>query len=147
MVDIAPTVLHQLGLAVNPAWNLDGRSFAAGGAPPARPAARVRLRSRRPALELAVEAAKGAPALDAVRLRLPRGLALRRGARARVNGRRAGRGRVRVTRRALAVTLPPGARRVLVRVRLGGFRARFRRTVPGVGHRGRRRGARSAGSR
>ena len=76
VVDIAPTVVHQLGLTVDPAWNLDGRSFVTAGPPPPRPAARVRVRSRRPALELAVEAAKGAPALGAVRLRLPRGLTL-----------------------------------------------------------------------
>ncbi len=130
VVDIAPTVVHQLGLKVNPAWNLDGRSFVTTGPPPPRPAARVRVRSRRPALELAVEAAKGAPALSAVRLRLPRGLALRRGARARVNGRRTGRRRVRVARHALAITLPAGARTLQVRVPLRRLPRRLPRSLP-----------------
>ena len=126
VVDIAPTVVRQLGLAVDPAWNLDGRSFVAAGPPPPRPAARVRLRTRRPVLELAVEAARGAPALGAVRLRLPRGLTLRRGARARVNGRRLGRARVRTARHAVAITAPAGATRILVRVGL----RRLPRTLP-----------------
>ena len=129
VVDVAPTVLHQLGLAVQPGWNLDGRSFVAGGPPPARPAARVRLRSRRPALELVAEAASRAPALASVRLRLPRSVSLRSGARARVNGRRVGRSRFRVARHGLRITLPAGARRLLVRVPLRRMPRRSPRTV------------------
>ena len=108
VVDVAPTVLHQLGLAVQPGWNLDGRSFVAGGAPPARPAARVRLRSRRPALELVAEAASRAPALASVRLRLSRSVTLRSAARARVNGRRVGRSRLRVPTTACVSRCRPG---------------------------------------
>lgn len=117
VVDVAPTTLHQLGLDVDPAWNLDGRSFVAGGPPPARPSARGRLRlgSGRPTLELAVDAARGAAGIGSVRVQLPRGLALRRGTRVRVRG-----GRVKVARRALRVTLPAGgSRRVLVRTGRG----------------------------
>ncbi len=117
VVDIAPTVLHQLGLAANPAWNLDGRSFVTGATPPPRPAARARLRLRggSPSLELAVDAASGAPAVGSVRVALPRGLALRRGTRLRVRN-----GKVKVARRAIRVTLAAGgSRRVLVKVRRG----------------------------
>ena len=130
VVDIAPTVLHQLGLAANPGWNLDGRSFVAGAAPPRRPAARLRLRSRR--LELVVERATGAPALEAVRLRLPKGMALARGARARADGRRVARGRLRVTTHAVRLTPPPGATRVLVRAPLRRLARSRPRTLPAV---------------
>ena len=109
VVDIAPTVLHQLGLAVNPDVE-PGRSLvrrrrcasrppggagaaalAAPGAGAGRGGGQGRAGDRRPAPE-------PAPRADTAG-----------GARARVNGRRAGRGRVKVTRRALAVTPPPGA--------------------------------------
>ena len=125
VVDIAPAVLHGLGLAADPAWNLDGRSFAAGGAPPRRPAARVRLRLRggRPELALAVDAAPGAPAVSTMRLALPRGLTLLRGARVRGQG-----GRVNVARRALRVTAPAGGARRLA-ARTGSGRLRISRAL------------------
>ena len=117
VVDIAPTVLHQLGLAANPAWNLDGRSLVTGATPPARPGARARLRLRggKPTLELAVDAAPGAPAVASARLALPRGLALRRGTRLRVRG-----GSVKMARKAIRVTLTRGgSRRALVKTPRG----------------------------
>jgi hypothetical protein len=132
VVDVAPAVLHGLGLAANPAWNLDGRSFAAGGPPPRRPGARVRLRlhGSRPVLALAADAAPGAPALTTVRLALPRGLTVRRGTRVRGQG-----GRVKVARRALRVTATAGgARRLAARTAKGrlrisrGLLRRLRRT-------------------
>jgi hypothetical protein len=139
VVDVAPTVLHQLGLATNPAWNLDGSSFVGGAPPPPPPTVRatLRLRSGRPSLTLAAQAFKGAPAVASVRVTLPAGLALRHGtrkrptARARANGRRLARTRVRVARRAVRVDLPAkGAGRVLVRTgprRLAVTRALVRR--------------------
>ena len=36
VVDIAPTVLHQLGVLIDPTWNLDGRSFVSATPPPPR---------------------------------------------------------------------------------------------------------------
>ena len=128
VVDVAPTVLHQLGLAASPAWNLDGRSFVAAKPPPPPPAASatLRLRSGRPTLSLRVLAEKGAPNVGSLRIQLPPGLSLRHGtrrrptARARADGRRLSKSRVRVARRALAVRLPAkGSARVLVKTRRG----------------------------
>src|SRR5204862_514589 len=114
VVDIAPTVLHQLGLATDPAWNLDGSSFVGAKPPPPPPAVRatLRLRSGAPSLTVAAQSFPGAPGVGSVRVALPAGLALRHGtrrhptARARANGRRLTRSRVRVARRALRVVLP-----------------------------------------
>jgi hypothetical protein len=124
VVDVAPTVLHQLGLGVDPAWRLDGSSFVGTKPPPPPPTVRatLRLASGRPSLTVAAQAFAGAPAVSSLRVTLPGGLALRHGsrkrpaARARANGRRLARARVHVARRAMRVNLPArGAARVLAR--------------------------------
>jgi hypothetical protein len=139
VVDIAPTVLHQLGLATDPAWNLDGSSFVGAKPPPPPPAVRatLRLRRGRPSLTVAAQAYAGAPAVGSLRVALPAGLRLLHGtrahptARARAGGRLLRHGRVRVARRAMRASLPAaGANRVLVRTgarRLAVSRALARR--------------------
>jgi hypothetical protein len=85
-----------------------------------------RLRSRRPALKLTVRPRKGAPELRKVRLRLPRALHVRssrvaRGLRARGDGRRI---KATLTRKGvLKARAPGGAKRIVVRLRKGAFRA------------------------
>jgi hypothetical protein len=110
VVDIAPTVLHQLGLRVRPGWKLDGRSLSRAK-PPSYALARVSPRrgGRRLLLRLALGAA---PRATSAVVRLPAGLRLVGGPgalRARVNGR-------------LAKARKAGARAAVVRI--GGRRLR-----------------------
>lgn len=96
VVDVLPTVLHQLGLRTPRAWGVDGRSLSRA-APPS--AASARLRGGR----LAVRHRLGsAPGVTTAVLRLPAGMTFAGAATARVNGRRA--------------ACAPGARSVAVRV-------------------------------
>ncbi|WP_320672882.1 alkaline phosphatase family protein [Patulibacter defluvii] len=150
VVDIAPTVLHQLRLPVDPAWNLDGRSFVPTPVPPdpepplppADPAARARLTGGgvRPALTLTVTAADGASALRSLRVRLPAGVRMHGGSRrliARGDGRALSAARKRVGRRTLVVRARGGVTRTLsLRTRAGGLR------LTAAGRRTARRGGR-----
>jgi predicted AlkP superfamily pyrophosphatase or phosphodiesterase len=72
VVDVAPTVLHQLGLGVDPAWRLDGSSFVGTKPPPPPPTVRatLRLASGRPSLTVAAQAYAGAPAVSSLRVSL-----------------------------------------------------------------------------
>ncbi|WP_205696868.1 alkaline phosphatase family protein [Conexibacter sp. SYSU D00693] len=92
VVDLAPSVFVRLGVAVERAWDLDGRAFTTAPAVPA-PTAAVRRRGR--TLRITVRAPAGAPAL--------RSVAVRGGA-------------ARASRRVRAAD---GARRVRLTVRLG----------------------------
>jgi hypothetical protein len=95
VVDILPTVLHQIGLRTRARWNIDGRSLSK-----ARPAsaASARLRGRK---HLITRLRLGYPprAARSVRLRLP---VPATSATARLNGRRV---KVRVAGRSLVVSL------------------------------------------
>ena len=124
-----PPCCTSWGWRCSPAWNLDGRSFVAGGPPPGGPAASVRLRSRR----ADAGAGRRGGAAGARRWRpcacgCPAAWRCGRGTRARVDGRRVGRARLKVARRALRITLPPERRRLLVRVPL----RRLPRTLPRI---------------
>jgi hypothetical protein len=79
VVDIQPTVLHQLGLPVPRAWKLDGRSLSQARPPSS---AGARLRGHRLTVSLKLGAA---PRARNVRFRLPAGLRAT-AATARVNG-------------------------------------------------------------
>ena len=117
VVDINPTVEHQLGITVRRAWNLDGRSLVRGKLLPAPPKVGVvlRLRNGEPTLSLVARSRKGAPRIRSLRLKLARGMRLRRGVSGRADGRSR---RVRVSRRALSVRVAgKGARRILVAAR------------------------------
>jgi hypothetical protein len=101
VVDVAPTALHQLALQVDPAWNLDGRSFVAAPAPPpGRPVASWRRHRR----SVVVTVGRGGgPALRSLRVDLPRMRIL--SARGRSDGRitrtkRAGRRTASITVRS-----------------------------------------------
>jgi hypothetical protein len=104
VVDLAPTVLHQLGLRVRSGWKLDGRSLSRER-PPSYALARVSPRrgGRRFLLRLALGSA---PRTRSAVVRLPSGLRLAGGPgalRARVNGR-------------LGTVRKRGARSAIVRV-------------------------------
>jgi len=117
IVDLAPTVIHQLGLRVDPRWRLDGRPLT-GVRPPSSATAAVRAR------RLAARVVLGTPRRARwVRLRLPAGVRLAGGAAltVKVNGR-AARG-VRAAGRT--ITVRPGGkplRRLLVRSARAGVR-------------------------
>ncbi|MGE4426976.1 MAG: hypothetical protein AB7G37_11040, partial [Solirubrobacteraceae bacterium] len=132
VTDIAPTVLHQLRVPQDPAWNLDGRSFVATPVPadpePATDAGcllRGTGRAARPGL--VVTAGGGSASLRTVRVTLPVGASLRDGTaavRARADGRivrsRAARG---ATRRTVTVRVPAdGVERLSLRIRPGHLR-------------------------
>jgi hypothetical protein len=102
VVDIQPTVLHQLGLRVSPGWKLDGRSLSKARPPSS---ASAKLRRHRLTVRLKLGAA---PRARKVRFRLPAGLRAT-DATARVNG-------------ALATAGAKG-RKVTVRVREGRVRS------------------------
>jgi hypothetical protein len=81
VVDLLPTVLHQLGLRTPRAWGIDGRTLSRA-APPS--AASARLRGGR----LTVRHRLGsAPRVTTAVLRLPAGTRFTGAVRARVNGR------------------------------------------------------------
>ena len=86
VVDIAPTVLRQLGLPVRPAWKLDGRPLSRSRG---TSSALVAVRGSGAARRLAVSLRLGsAPAgVRSVVLRLPRGVEVAGSVRALVNGR------------------------------------------------------------
>ena len=108
VVDIAPTVLARLGIAIDPAWKLDGRPFSTAAAAP-RPTAKARRRARR--LTLTVRAPAGAQPLRVVALKLPKGMTVRA-------VRMAPRGRVRTSRRRVRVRTSGTTRRLRIKVRL-----------------------------
>ena len=85
-MDIAPTVLRQLGLPVRPAWKLDGRPLSRSrGTSSALVAVRGRGAARRLAVSLRLA---GAPAgVRSVVLRLPASVEVAGSVRALVNGR------------------------------------------------------------
>ena len=128
VVDIAPTVLHQLAIPVDPAWRLDGRSFVRAAPPPPPPAATARLRIGRRGHSLAarVITVAGAPRIASVAIALPPGLSLagaagsRPAVQVRADGRLVGRDRLRVTRRRIQVRLrAAGAGHVVLRIPRG----------------------------
>ena len=100
VVDILPTVLHQLGLSTPASWNIDGRSLSSAR-PPSSASARLRGRKR-----LLARLRFGVPPSGArsVVLRLP---AAASSATARLNGRRV---KSRLARRTLVIRL--GKRRL-----------------------------------
>jgi hypothetical protein len=114
VVDIAPTVLHQLGLPV-PA-GLDGRSFVTAPPPdpPRDPTARC-AQSRRRTLTCRIRRGVGAPPLVRARLVLPKSLWLR-GIRASADGRRLD----LVLRGRIATVTVDHADAILVRARSAG---------------------------
>ena len=93
VVDVAPTVLRQLGLPVRPAWKLDGRPLA--GAHPAA-SATVAIRGKGAARRLAASLRlSSAPAgVRSVALRLPAGVKLKSGPVSALGERPAGVGAV-----------------------------------------------------
>lgn len=151
VVDVAPTVLHQLRIAQDPAWNLDGRSFVPTPVPPdpepplppADPGVRGALRGRgAPRLTLTVSAADGAPALRSLRVTLPAGLRMHGGARrltARGDGRALSAARKRAGTRTLRLRARGGTTRTLsLRTARGALR------LTAAGRRTLRRGGRFA---
>ena len=108
VVDVAPTVLRQLGLAVRPSWKLDGRPLARAAGRPrrswrcgrgARAGSPPRFGSRvRP------------PGVRSLVLRLPAGVKVRGPVTALVNGRPVSR---RVGRRTIVTRFSPRAVRKL----------------------------------
>ena len=82
VVDIAPTVLRQLGLPVRPSWKLDGRALSSSGG---KASAVVALRARRLAASLRLTSAPAG--VRSVVLRLPAGVKVTGAVTARVNGR------------------------------------------------------------
>jgi hypothetical protein len=99
VVDIVPTVLHQLGLRTAPAWKLDGRSLSRAR-PPSSAAAS--LRGGRLVARLRLGARPRG--VRAVRVALPPGVRAS-AASLRVNGRRARGARLLAGRRTLAARL------------------------------------------
>jgi hypothetical protein len=71
VVDVAPTVLARLGIAIDPGWKLDGQPFAAATTAPVPVA--VLQRVTRDRLRLRVRARAGAPALRRVVILPPAG--------------------------------------------------------------------------
>lgn len=116
VVDILPTVLHQLGLSTPASWNIDGRSVSSKQ-PPSSAAASLVARRR---LVARLTFGPRPRRARAIVLRLPEAV---RGAKVRVNGRRAP---VRVAGRTLFIRV--GARRL----RSLSLDARLRAT-PGAG--------------
>ena len=99
MVDILPTVLHQLGLRTVPAWKLDGRSLSRARPPSSASAS---LRGRR--LVARVRLGARPRGVRAVSFRLPSGVRAT-AASLRVNGRRVDGLRLLPGRRTLAARL------------------------------------------
>lgn len=99
VVDILPTVLHQLGLRTVPAWRLDGRSLSRARPPSS---ASVSLRGRR--LVARVRLGARPRGVRAVSFRLPSGVRAT-AASLRVNGRRVDGLRLLPGRRTLAARL------------------------------------------
>lgn len=126
IIDIAPTVLHQLGILIDPAWNLDGRSIVTATPPLSPPGAAASVRgSRRSALAITLRSATGGRRLSSARVTLPAGLRLagRRPLVARVDGRKLASGRVAVRRGRITVKVPRGgAARLTLRSRAGHLR-------------------------
>ena len=99
VVDILPTVLHQLGLRTVPAWRLDGRSLSRARPPSSASAS---LRGRR--LVARVRLGARPRGVRAVSFRLPSGVRAT-AASLRVNGRRVDGLRLLPGRRTLAARL------------------------------------------
>jgi hypothetical protein len=100
VVDILPTVLHQIGLSTPASWNIDGRSLSSAR-PPSAASARLRARKR---LVTRLRFGAAPRGTRSVVLRLPTAA---RAATARLNGRRA---KLRAARRTVVVRL--GKRRL-----------------------------------
>lgn len=106
VVDINPTVLHQVGISARARWRLDGRSFVKAGLPPDVTAA---LRGGARHLRLRVIARRGAlggARIRTLRVRLPQGVTTGRSPTTRtvdVGSRRRGNDRVGL-RLSLATT-------------------------------------------
>ena len=124
-MDIAPTVLHQLGIGVPASWNLDGRSLSAVR-PPASAQAAVIRRGLLAHVTLGVRRRA-----SVLRLELPAGVRLVRGAKVIVgaNGHR--------------VPFVAGGRNVVAR--LGGLRLRSLTVASGPGSLSIAPGAKRAG--
>jgi Type I phosphodiesterase / nucleotide pyrophosphatase len=99
VVDVQPTVLHQLGLRVDPAWRLDGRSLSRARPPSSASAS---LRGGRLVARLKLGARPRG--VRAVSFRLPAGGSAS-AASLRVNGRRVAGVRVLAGRRTLTARL------------------------------------------
>ena len=87
VVDVAPTVLRQLGLPVRPAWKLDGRPLA-GAHPGASAIVAVRGKGAARRLAASLRLSSAPAGVRSVALRLPAGVKLKSGpVSASVNGR------------------------------------------------------------
>jgi hypothetical protein len=114
VVDVLPTVLHQLGLRTPRAWGIDGRTLSRA-APPS--AASARLRRGR----LTVRHRLGsAPRATTAVLRLPAGMTFAGAVGARVNGRSAA--RTAAARRVVVRVAGRRLRSLVVRTGRGGVR-------------------------
>ncbi len=118
VVDIAPTVLRQLGLPVRPAWKLDGRSLAGShGRSSAGVAVRGKGAARRLAASLKLTSAPAG--VRSVVLRLPAGARVTGPVSASVNGRPA---TVRASGRTVVIRFSPRVvRRLSVATGPGGL--------------------------
>jgi hypothetical protein len=102
IVDVLPTVMHQLGLPVRRSWNLDGRSLSRARPPSA---ASARLRGDRLKVRLQLGAR---PRVRRVALHLPG--RVEGGVRVLVNGKQVA---FAVSRRTVGVSVPRGGLRSL----------------------------------
>ena len=108
VVDILPTVLHQLGVPVRSAWNIDGRTLS-NRRPPSSAVAKLRGGRLKVKLRLGSK-----PRASVVSLRLPLGTTFRGRGRVRINGRAA---RALITPSGVSVfTGGQKVRRVVIRL-------------------------------
>ena len=107
VIDVHPTVLHQLGVPIDPAWRLDGRSLSRSGR---SSSASASLRGGRLVARLRLGA--GPRDARAVRFRLPDGLRAS-AASVRANGRSVAGARLLAGGRTVSAPLSAGALRTL----------------------------------
>jgi hypothetical protein len=107
IIDVHPTVLHQLGVRVDPAWNLDGRSLSRAGQ---ASSASASLRGGRLVARLKLGARPRG--VRSASFRLPAGLRART-ASVRSNGRSLGAAALGAGRRTVTVRLDGRALRTL----------------------------------
>jgi hypothetical protein len=106
VIDILPTVLHQLGLRTPKSWKIDGRSLSSARQPSSSASASV----RRGRLVARVKLGAAPRGVRTVTFRLPAGARVTGGTVVRANGRPAG---YVTAGRGVAVSLPGGRLRTL----------------------------------